>query len=286
MRTRSKPCSSAKRRRSGRRAISPSESRTTSERTPTGAPPASRERSTAASVWPPRLSTPPARERSGKMCPGRRRSAAVVRLLASARTVCERSAAEMPVVDASKSHVTVNAVDIVSVLLVGGTISGSSNASARSSSIDTHTTPDVCRTMKAIASGVTRSAAIIRSPSFSRSSSSNTTTNRPAAISANASGMLANPGVGASAPSTSAGASGCHAGTDPSSASARTRAKRRLLTSESRESGRVRGARARSELAPKRTGEPARARAGCSDARTRASASPRSPSVRPRAARV
>ena len=50
--------------------------------------------------------------------------------------------------------------------------------------------------MKLIASGVTNWAAIVRSPSFSRSSSSQTTTIRPARISSIASS------IGAKAPLT------------------------------------------------------------------------------------
>ncbi len=46
--------------------------------------------------------------------------------------------------------------------------------------------------MKLMASGVTSSAAIVRSPSFSRSSSSTTTTMRPALSSRMAVSMLAN----------------------------------------------------------------------------------------------
>ena len=46
--------------------------------------------------------------------------------------------------------------------------------------------------MKLTASGVTNCAAIVRSPSFSRSSSSTTTTNRPARISSIASSIVAN----------------------------------------------------------------------------------------------
>src|SRR5579862_1436109 len=46
--------------------------------------------------------------------------------------------------------------------------------------------------MKAMSAGVTFSAAMVRSPSFSRSSSSQTTTMRPARISSSASSMLAN----------------------------------------------------------------------------------------------
>ena len=61
-------------------------------------------------------------------------------------------------------------------------------------------------------SRVILSAAPMRSPSFSRSSSSRTTTNFPAATSASASGMDANPGVGSSGSRSLGLASGCHAG--------------------------------------------------------------------------
>src|SRR5262245_17953932 len=50
---------------------------------------------------------------------------------------------------------------------------------ASSASSGAHTMPDVCRMMKAICSGVHAEAATNRSPSFSRSSSSVTTTSSP-----------------------------------------------------------------------------------------------------------
>ena len=56
-----------------------------------------RARSTAASVWPARTSTPPSRARSGNMWPGRARSAGLVFGSIAVRTVAARSAAEMPV---------------------------------------------------------------------------------------------------------------------------------------------------------------------------------------------
>ena len=56
--------------------------------------------------------------------------------------------------------------------------------------IGTQITPLLCRIVKAISSGVARDAAKIRSPSFSRSSSSTTTTALPAAMSAMARSML------------------------------------------------------------------------------------------------
>ena len=58
--------------------------------------------------------------------------------------------------------------------------------------------PRPCVAMKLTASGVTNCAAIVRSPSFSRSSSSTTTTNRPARISSIASSTVAKTLLGAS----------------------------------------------------------------------------------------
>jgi len=57
----------------GRRAMVPS-SFITSQITPPGRSPVSRAKSTAASVWPVRTSTPPLLDRIGKTCPGRARS--------------------------------------------------------------------------------------------------------------------------------------------------------------------------------------------------------------------
>ena len=79
--------------------------------TPTGGRPASRHRSTQASVWPERISTPPSLATSGKTWPGRTKSLAPLLPLASARTVLVRSSAEMPVVKPWRtSTVTVKAV--------------------------------------------------------------------------------------------------------------------------------------------------------------------------------
>ena len=66
--------------------------------TPIGRQPARRARSTAASVWPARCSTPPLFARSGKMCPGWTRSSAIEVGLESTLIVLARSAALMPVV--------------------------------------------------------------------------------------------------------------------------------------------------------------------------------------------
>uniref|UniRef100_A0A2P2J0X3 Uncharacterized protein n=1 Tax=Rhizophora mucronata TaxID=61149 RepID=A0A2P2J0X3_RHIMU len=62
----------------------------------------------------------------------------------------------------------------------------------------TQTIPVPCFTIKAIASCVANCAAIMRSPSFSRSSSSTTTTIFPWRISSIASDMGENPSVGRS----------------------------------------------------------------------------------------
>ncbi len=67
-----------------------------------------RARSTAASVWPGRRSTPPSLARSGTTCPGRVKSCAVLFGSASRRIVVARSDAEMPVpIPSRASTVTV-----------------------------------------------------------------------------------------------------------------------------------------------------------------------------------
>lgn len=75
-------------------------------------------------------------------------------------------------------------------------MSGKSNLSKSFPSIPTQMRPLVLLTMNAISLSVTFSAAMIRSPSFSRSSSSSTTTNLPFAISFSASWTGAKPGLG------------------------------------------------------------------------------------------
>ena len=77
----------------------------------------------------------------------------------------------------ARSTVTVNAVPCASRL--SPTISGRSRSSSRGPGRAAQTTPDVCRNTNASRSGVTASAAMIRSPSFSRSASSVTITTSP-----------------------------------------------------------------------------------------------------------
>ena len=83
----------------------------TSQITPDGLRPASRARSTAASVCPVRSSTPPALAFSGKMWPGWTRSRGRAAGSIATWIVCARSCAEMPVVMPSRASTeTVKAV--------------------------------------------------------------------------------------------------------------------------------------------------------------------------------
>ena len=74
-----------------------------SQITPAGTSPASRAKSTAASVWPARTSTPPLRARKGKVWPGRTRSPGPDFGSMATCTVRARSAAEIPVVTPSRA---------------------------------------------------------------------------------------------------------------------------------------------------------------------------------------
>src|SRR3954447_4634203 len=119
------------------------------------------------------------------MCPGRARSSGRVASSSNACTVVDRSAAEMPVVVPWRASTdTVNAVRWLSVL--SATISGRRSSSRRRPSTGMQITPLVWRIMNAIFSGVMASAAMIRSPSFSRSASSTTITISPRATAATA----------------------------------------------------------------------------------------------------
>src|SRR5437879_4622232 len=115
------------------------------------------------------------------MWPGRRKSSAPVSGSARAVTVRARSSADTPVVVPSRASTdTVNAVRFDSVFC--STICGSWSWSSRSPVIGWQMIPLVWRIMKASFSGVAFSAAMIRSPSFSRFSSSATITSSPAAM--------------------------------------------------------------------------------------------------------
>ena len=127
-------------------------------------------RSRDASVCPARTRTPPCRPISGKTCPGEWKASAVFVGSASALIVFARSNALIPVVVPSfASTLTVKQVPIGSVFL---TISPTPISTARSRVIGAQRRPRAFVTMKLTVSGVTSSAAAIRSPSFSRPASS------------------------------------------------------------------------------------------------------------------
>src|SRR4051812_42691213 len=106
------------------------------------------------------------------------------------RTVWARSAAPMPLPAPTWSIEIEKAVS--QPAWPGGTIGGIASRSRYSGAVGMHTSPRAQRSMKLIASGLTHSAAIVRSPSFSRSSSSATRTISPRRIRRRASSMLAN----------------------------------------------------------------------------------------------
>ena len=97
----------------------------------------------------------------------------------------------MPVETPSRASIeTVNAVP--NCASFWSVIWRSPSSSQRSGVRQRQISPRPWMAMKLTASGVTNCAAIVRSPSFSRSSSSTTTTKRPARISSIASSMDAN----------------------------------------------------------------------------------------------
>src|SRR3954468_18083147 len=176
--------------RSGTRAIVPS-SFMISQITPAGLSPARRARSTAASVCPVRSSTPPALAFSGKMWPGCTRSRGRVSGSIATWIVWARSAAEMPVVTPSRASIdTVNAVSNGDSFFAA--IRSRPSSSQRSGDRARQISPRPSFAMKWIASGVVNCAAIVRSPSFSRSAASQTTTIFPARTSSSASSIVLN----------------------------------------------------------------------------------------------
>src|SRR3954453_23206770 len=163
----------------------------TSQITPAGISPARRARSTEASVWPVRSSTPPARAFSGCTWPPTTMSSGPLSGSMAVCIVCAWSWTLMPVVTPSRaSMVTVNGVWCGVSFLAA--ISSRPSSSQRSGVSARQIQPPAWRVMKLIASGVTNWAAMTRSPSFSRASSSTTTTMRPAAMSSSAASMVAN----------------------------------------------------------------------------------------------
>ena len=146
--------------------------------TATGLSPESFAKSTPASVWPARLKTPPWAALNGNTCPGFLTSFGFEFLSAKTFTVVARSSADIPVVIPTEASTeTLKAVPFLSSFtkVIGGRFS----LSKSSDSIGTQTTPEVFLIMKFIDSVVMRDPAIIKSPSFSLSSSSTTTTGFP-----------------------------------------------------------------------------------------------------------
>ena len=177
----------------GNRAIVPSVFMI-SQMTAAGWRSAIRARSTLASVCPARRRTPPCFARSGNMWPGWTRSAGRAAGSARTRMVRARSAALMPVLmPAAASTATVKSVLCVSRF--SRAMRSRPRASARSSVMGTQMRPRPWVAMKLTASGVIFSAAMTRSPSFSRSSSSVTMIMRPARSSARTSSMESNCGA-------------------------------------------------------------------------------------------
>ena len=163
-----------------------------SQITPAGNAPASFARSTAASVCPARFSTPPSWARSGNTCPGIPKSSGFEEGSVTAFTVAARSCALVPVVVPVRASIdTANAVSWCAASCAV-TIRGMLSSSRRQPAQGMHTIPRPCVTMKLMASGVTASAAITKSPSFSRSASSTTITILPSAMSAIASSIESN----------------------------------------------------------------------------------------------
>ncbi len=176
--------------RSGTRAIVPS-SFMISQITPDGLRPARRARSTAASVCPVRSSTPPSLALSGKTWPGWTRSRGIEFGSMATWIVRARSWAEIPVETPSRASIdTVNAVSNGDSFLAA--IRSRPSSSQRSPVRARQISPRPWVAMKLIASGVANWAARVRSPSFSRSSASTTTTIFPARMSSIASSMVLN----------------------------------------------------------------------------------------------
>ncbi len=112
-----RPCRLQYGMRSGTRAIVPS-SFMISQMTPAGFRPARRARSTAVSVWPARCSTPPGFAATGNTWPGRTRSPGPFVGSIATWIVCERSAAEIPVVTPSRASIELSKVGPVGCLVV------------------------------------------------------------------------------------------------------------------------------------------------------------------------
>ncbi len=135
---------------------------------------------------------------SGKIWPGITRSSGRAFLATAVRTVRARSAAEIPVVIPSAA--SMETVKLVSCWdEFRSTMRGKLSCLARRSVIVKQIRPQASRAKNVMCWGVTTSAAMIKSPSFSRSSSSSISTIFPRRKSSSISSMVLNC-IGASKP--------------------------------------------------------------------------------------
>ena len=161
-----------------------------SQITPAGFSPAIAAKSTDASVCPALIKTPPSFATSGNICPGRVKSDGNADSSTIFCIVSALSAADIPVVVSIWSIDTVKAVSFGSVL--SETIDLSPSSEALSFVIGAQISPLPYFAMKLIDSVVASSAAISKSPSFSRFSSSTTIIIFPFLMSSIASSILLN----------------------------------------------------------------------------------------------
>ena len=148
-------------------------------------------RSTAASVWPARRRTPPSFAFRGKTWPGfwKSRGTTSLAVIASSR---DRAIVGAGARGRSLSKVDRDGEGRLVPSVVSVTICGIPSSSRRHAAHGRHTIPRPWVTMKLTASGVACSAAMMKSPSFSRSASSTTSTILPWRMSSTASGIEAN----------------------------------------------------------------------------------------------
>ena len=143
-----------------------------------GTSPLRRARSIPASVCPARVRTPPGCAIIGKTWPGVTISFALAFSRTAVCMVLARSAAEIPVVTPSAAS-----IEMVKLVLYRElfwlTIKDRFNCLQRSSVSARQISPRPCPAMKLMSLALTNSAAITRSPSFSRSSSSTSITILP-----------------------------------------------------------------------------------------------------------
>ena len=159
---------------------------------PAGSNPAKRAKSMAASVCPALRKTPSGCAFSGNICPGFPNSSGLVFGSINACKVLALSCADIPVVQPFpiKSTETVKGVSCKVVLSV--TINSNCSSRQRESMSGAQINPRPSFDIKLIISGVTLRAAVKKSPSFSRSSSSTTMIIFPFFISSMASSMVLN----------------------------------------------------------------------------------------------